>query len=1341
MSSPYYNVTTNAGDAAIANSIATNTKLNITHIAFGDGNGSSPTPDKTRTNLVKEVYRQGVNKYEKHPTINNFVVVEAILPPIVGSFYIREIGLIIDGSTLISHGAVAPVFKEANSVREYRLKFTINIQDAEIVNVMLDDTLIYATQAWVDDNYVPRDEIINNLTTNDATKPLSAAQGKKLQDEKLPIAGGTVTGNLTVAGSMNARDIQNTTGNNLSFLNGGTALGINVGKLLVSNSYSDATKVPVDGGYIKGQLVVDGGITGNASSATKLATARTIGGVLFDGTANINLPGVNAAGNQSTTGNAGSATKLQTARTISLSGGATGTATSFDGTANISIPITTLDATKLTGVASVDTTGSAASLTTARTINGVAFDGSANINIHPFVMQIANNTDLNTLTYAGFFKCTTDAGAQTLLNSPTTHAFSLLVEVAAGSIQTLTEYMPTGAVTFRRHFYNTGWGAWYQIYTSVNPQPSVAGNAGTATKLQNARTINGVAFDGSSDITIADNTKVPLAGGTMTGSLSAPSLGVKNTDGTTAKGVSLYGGATDGKPNYGLYFSTTAAFGTHGAVVGQWATYFNIITANDVRGWIFQTADTNVASISTSGVITANSFVGGLSGNAATASKLETARSITFTGDATGAYSFDGSANISCTLTIRLATTTQKGIVQLNNTLTSTATDQALTAAMGKQLQDQKAALAGATFTGQIIAPNVQVGNGSYPSFQLRPNGNDNGAIFEMAPTGYPYFAIRPTATLGSSTGQVASFGFPSNKTGGHTIATVSDIPAIVDNLTTNDATKPLSAAQGKLLQDQKAPIASPIFTGGLTVPRAYIDSIELGNPANTVQPYMDFHSSGNASVDYDARIIGAGGTTTAGQGILQYIAAKHTFTGPVETPQGITGNASSATKLQNVRTINGVAFDGSANINVNPYVNYITTGQDMNSFIDAGFYQCVQNAIAGSLLNTPTSTAFALLVEEGAGVIQTVTEYLTSGSPKSFRRHMYSGTWGEWYQLYTSVNPQQSVTGNAGTATKLASARTINGVAFDGSANITVADSTKLPLAGGTVTGNLTVTGSMNAKDIQNTTGNNLSFLNGGTALGINVGKLLVSNSYSDATKVPVDGGYVKGQLVVDGGISGNASSATKLETARTISASGDATWSVSFDGSANATAALTLASTGVAAGTYGNNITVPGITVDVKGRVTGVTSNTIRSATTAQTGVVQLQDTLTSTSTTLALTAAQGKVLNDKVNLKAAIADFATVQGTSGYQKLPNGTIIQWVRLEKGVASFSGDYNFPITFPNACFGVSVSNSWYTNSAGNGYQLRAGVKSTSVFGIGEDNFNSQGAGNIAQALVIAIGN
>ena len=53
-----------------------------------------------------------------------------------------------------------------------------------------------------------------------------------------------------------------------------------------------------------------GALTGNASSATVLQTARTIGGVSFDGSANINLPGVNAAGNQDTSGTAAVATNV-----------------------------------------------------------------------------------------------------------------------------------------------------------------------------------------------------------------------------------------------------------------------------------------------------------------------------------------------------------------------------------------------------------------------------------------------------------------------------------------------------------------------------------------------------------------------------------------------------------------------------------------------------------------------------------------------------------------------------------------------------------------------------------------------------------------------------------------------------------------------------------------------------------------------------------------------------------------------------------------------------------------------------------------------------------------------
>ena len=70
--------------------------------------------------------------------------------------------------------------------------------------------------------------------------------------------------------------------------------------------------------------------------------------------------------------NSNTAVKLANARTIALSGGATGTATSFNGGANITIPVTALDATKLSGTASISTTGNAATATTLQTARTIS---------------------------------------------------------------------------------------------------------------------------------------------------------------------------------------------------------------------------------------------------------------------------------------------------------------------------------------------------------------------------------------------------------------------------------------------------------------------------------------------------------------------------------------------------------------------------------------------------------------------------------------------------------------------------------------------------------------------------------------------------------------------------------------------------------------------------------------------------------------------------------------------------------------------------------------------------------------------------------------------------------
>jgi hypothetical protein len=109
-------------------------------------------------------------------------------------------------------------------------------------------------------------------------------------------------------------------------------------------------------------------ITGSAATLT---TARTIGGVSFDGSANIDLPGVNSAGNQNTTG---SAATLTTARAIQVSGAVTGTA-NFDGSAAINIVTTnTADPTitlggDLSGSVTLTNLGNATLTATVGTLN------------------------------------------------------------------------------------------------------------------------------------------------------------------------------------------------------------------------------------------------------------------------------------------------------------------------------------------------------------------------------------------------------------------------------------------------------------------------------------------------------------------------------------------------------------------------------------------------------------------------------------------------------------------------------------------------------------------------------------------------------------------------------------------------------------------------------------------------------------------------------------------------------------------------------------------------------------------------------------------------------------
>lgn len=114
------------------------------------------------------------------------------------------------------------------------------------------------------------------------------------------------------------------------------------------------------------------------------------------------------------------------------------------------------------------------------------------------------------------------------------------------------------------------------------------------------------------------------------------------------------------------------------------------------------------------------------------------------------------------------------------------------------------------------------------------------------------------------------------------------------------------------------------------------------------------------------------------------------------------------------------------------------------------------------------------------------------------------------------------------------------------------------------------------------------------------------------------------------------NAVSATKLATARNISTTGDATWSVLFDGSTNASGALTLANSGVTAGSYN------AVTVDSKGRVTrGLTQ--VHGLITATTATGTANQATTNTNTYL-------NIVASGVGSTASVGSSTQVTGTNG-------------------------------------------------------------------------------------------
>ena len=435
-----------------------------------------------------------------------------------------------------------------------------------------------------------------------------------------------------------------------------------VGAMFSSNTETGITVSYEDGDgtidLVVGTLNQD--TTGNAATATALETARNIGGVSFDGSANINLPGVNTSGTQDTSGNAATATALATARTIN--------GVSFDGTANV---------TTLTAGTGVSVSGTAVSIGQAvATSDDVTFaDIAATGNV-----TITGNLDVN--------------GTTTTLDTTNSTIADRLIELGTGTSGTPANDM--GIVLERGSSDNAfiGWdesadkflmgtGSFTGASTGdltvttgtlvANLEGNVTGNlTGTADLATSVTLTANNTTDETVYLTFADGATGTQGLETDTGLTYNPSSG--------DLGLSYHGTGDSAGPVFTLWrdSSSPADADYMGQIkfsgendAGAKTVYAKMTgkagdvtdgTEDGIIEFAAQKAGTStiLARLSSTKLALLNStylegnVTGNLTGNADTATALATGRTVGMTGDVVWTSgSFDGSGNVTGTATIQ----------------------------------------------------------------------------------------------------------------------------------------------------------------------------------------------------------------------------------------------------------------------------------------------------------------------------------------------------------------------------------------------------------------------------------------------------------------------------------------------------------------------------------------------------------------------------------------------------------------------------------------------------------------------------------------------------------------
>nr|WP_288912084.1 phage tail protein [uncultured Pseudomonas sp.] len=149
----YYTLLTDAGIAYETACKAAGTPIKLSQISVGDGGGEVYNPAATATALKREVWRGPLNALfqdEKNPS---WLLAEVTIPPDVGGWYVREAGIWTDTGILYAivkyPESFKPVLATSGSGKEFYIRSIFETSNAELVTLLIDDTVVKATRAWV----------------------------------------------------------------------------------------------------------------------------------------------------------------------------------------------------------------------------------------------------------------------------------------------------------------------------------------------------------------------------------------------------------------------------------------------------------------------------------------------------------------------------------------------------------------------------------------------------------------------------------------------------------------------------------------------------------------------------------------------------------------------------------------------------------------------------------------------------------------------------------------------------------------------------------------------------------------------------------------------------------------------------------------------------------------------------------------------------------------------------------------------------------------------------------------------------------------------------------------